>query len=119
MDQLGEATRIQGAEGGLPIGEVLLQKVWITPDQLKSLVQHQRDYVAKRQAAGKPGAAQAAPGPAAAPGASPARPVAVAPGAAARVPAAPRVTGAEPRSAAALEALLARAVELRGSDLHV
>jgi twitching motility protein PilT len=147
MDQLAEATRIQGAESGLPLGEVLVQTGWITPDQLKTLIQYQKDYVAKRQAAGKPAAVPAAPAPAGAPGAAPApppvaktaaaaaplravpaparaaarptRPVTAAPGAAVHGAAAPRVTGQAPRTAAALEALLAKAVELRGSDLHV
>jgi twitching motility protein PilT len=144
MDQLAEATRIQGAEKGLPIGEVMVQKGWITAEQLKVLIQQQKDYIAKRQAAGKPvgappsAAPQAAappavaravtapvraatPGAAAAPAraqaaaSAPARPRAVE--SARPVATAPRTTA--PRSAAALEKLLARAVELRGSDLHV
>jgi len=146
MDQLAEATRIQGAESGMPLGEVLVQKGWITPEQLKTLIQYQKDYVAKRQSAGKPVAAPATAAPAARPAAAkrpagsttaplrvvpapPARPVAAAPGAAAPAGApsvaaapaarAPRIASAGARSAPALEALLARAVQLRGSDLHV
>jgi twitching motility protein PilT len=143
MDQLAEATRIQGAEGGRPLGEVMLQKGWITAEQLRILVQHQKDYLAKSKSAGKPVAATpagtqpvaarpgaapraAAPVRAAAPGAGPAparaqsatsTPAPVAP--ARPAAAAQRVTTAGPRSAAALEKHLARAAELRGSDLHV
>jgi twitching motility protein PilT len=148
MDQLAEATRIQGAESGRPLGEVLVQKGWIDAGQLRTLIQHQKDYVAKRQAAGKPVGAAPAGGPqaaspptatravtapvrAATPGAAPAPARAAAPGAGLAPPrapksdapvrpaaTAPRVTAAAPRPAA-LEKLLARAVELRGSDLHV
>jgi twitching motility protein PilT len=154
MDQLAEATRIQGAESGLPIGEVMVQKGWITEDQLRILIQHQKDYIAKRQAAGKPvGAPPAgatggtqpvavqarpatAPVRAATPGsvpapvraasaaapvspaaATPARPATAMP--ARPAAAAPRAAAAAPRSVSALEKHLARAVELRGSDLHV
>ena len=129
MDQLAEATRIQGAESGLPIGEVLLQKGWITRDQLHKLIQHQKDYIAKRMAAGKPAAARAVTAPVrpATPGAAPAPARAQA---AATSPARPATAGsarpaasaprtAAPRSVSALEKHLARAVELRGSDLHV
>jgi twitching motility protein PilT len=137
MDQLAEATRIQGAEGGLPIGEVMVQKGWITAEQLRVLIQQQKDYIAKRAAAGKPvgapptaapqaaappAAARAvtAPVPVAAPGGAPAPARARAAAGSARAAAtAPRATAAAPRSVSALEKHLARAVELRGSDLHV
>jgi len=142
MDQLAEATRLQGDEGGPPIGQVLIGKGWITAEQLQKLIQYQKDYMARRQAAPTPAAAPApAPAPAAAPTPATAPTASAAAGAtrAARTPAgtraaapatphptpAPQVRPAAGTStnpvqpATRLDALLARAVQMKASDLHI
>jgi twitching motility protein PilT len=65
MDQLAEATRMQGPDGGKPIGTILVEKGWIDARQLEKLVQYQKEYLARRQenGAGSP-AARPKPGPA-------------------------------------------------------
>jgi len=142
MDQLAEATRLQSEEGGAPIGQVLIEKGWITAEQLQKLIQYQKEYVARRQAA--PNAAAGPPaGPAAAPSASarPAAPASAPDPSTAAAPAsgtthAPAPVGRRPtpaprarpaagtatdpaRPASRLDALLARAVQMKASDLHI
>jgi len=101
MDQLAEATRFQGSDGGPSIGAVLVQKGWITPEQLEKLIQYQKEYLARRQEAGG-----TAPGP------GEAKPVA---GTSPR----PRPAVQPVRTAGRLDALLTRAVHAKASDLHV
>jgi twitching motility protein PilT len=132
MDQLAEATRLQGDDAAAPIGQVLIDKGWITHDQLRKLVQCQKDYVARRQAAANaaPAAATAArttaaaaprPARASAPrAAKPARPAPAAVAPARPGPAAATGTSTNPVPAVSrLEALLMRAVQARASDLHI
>ena len=131
MDQLTVAVREQAVEGG-QLGELLIRKGFLTQDGLQKILQAQKAYLA-RQGAAKNAGASTAPVPAATPAevAAAARP-AGAPAAArptsAAAPATPAPVSARPGRAPikavagdrqALDALLARAVELRASDLHV
>jgi twitching motility protein PilT len=126
MDQLAEATRLQGGEGGAPIGQVLVNKGWITPDQLQKLIQYQKDYLARRQAAPAAPAQAPASVPVGAPvDPAPAAPTRATPNAtrpvkarAASKQAVGTATNPLP-SAARLEALLTRAVRMKASDLHL
>jgi twitching motility protein PilT len=140
MDQLAEATDQQGREGGVKnIGQILIERGLITPQQLQKLVKVQKDYLAKLQA--KKDAAAAAPPPPAtgafAPrdastpkgpstsGVAAATATAVAPAAVATPRAA--VSGATQQTVAIagrtitgrLDAFLTRGVELGASDIHV
>jgi len=133
MDQLAEAARLQGSGGGAPIGQLLLQKGWITAEQLQKLILYQKDYVARRQAA--PAAESPKPA-AAAPAVAMSQPKAAAaratrlpasaptgqpPGAKPAPPARPSgSTATNPvQPATRLDALLARAVQMKASDLHI
>jgi len=131
MDQLAEATRMQGPDGGAPIGTILEQKGWITREQLEKMIQYQKEYLARRQqnGTGTPAAGpKAAPAPragAAPPGAAPAgsvvakppagKPAAGRPVAAEHAPARPAMA----RTSGRLDALLGRAVQAKASDLHL
>jgi twitching motility protein PilT len=57
MDQLAEAIREQGVEGG-PLGGVLVKKGFLTPDGLQKVLQYQKAYLAK-QGTGADAAAKA------------------------------------------------------------
>jgi len=126
MDQLAEATRLQGNEGGPPLGQVLIQKGWITAEQLQKLIQYQKGYVARRQAApaASPAASPPAPAAAAAPRTTRApKSVAARPAPAPKpAPPARRAAGTTTNPvppATRLDALLARAVQMKASDLHI
>jgi twitching motility protein PilT len=132
MDQLAEATRLQGEEGGAPIGQVLIRKGWITAEQLQKLIQYQKEYVARRQAAPaaespKPAATGAA-APAAAPATAPVKATARATAGPRPAPAPKPAPPARPAAgtttnpvqpASRLDALLARAAQMKASDLHI
>ncbi len=127
MDQLSAATQLQGAEGKPQIGAILVEKGWITPEQIQQIVAYQQDYIARRQ---ETGAARPAAKPTAAPGkaaATKAVPKAVAakapasktaPAPAAARPAGTSTTQPNP-TAGRLDALLTRAVQAKASDLHL
>jgi twitching motility protein PilT len=64
-EQLQEATAHQArAASPRRLGEILVEKGWITPQQLQQLLAVQRDYVAKQRAAEAGGAPAAAAAPA-------------------------------------------------------
>lgn len=51
MDQLAEATREQGRRGGSPnLGDILVEKGFITPDQLREVVEAQKQLIAEQEA---------------------------------------------------------------------
>jgi twitching motility protein PilT len=140
MDQLTEATDQQGREGGVKnLGQILVERGLITPQQLQKLIKIQKDYLAKLQA--KKDSAAAAPArPAAvtaprsggplAPSTPAARPAAataaaVVPAAVATphtevtAPARPAVAVTGRTITGRLDAFLTRGVELGASDIHV
>ena len=79
QDQLAEATRERG-EGSKNIGDILVEKGWINPAQLKKLVVKQKELVAKHRAA--QAAERAAPEPEAVPATPASAPAGVGAGAA-------------------------------------
>jgi twitching motility protein PilT len=107
-DQLSEALRQQSREGGIrKIGEILIDRGWLTREKLEQLMVIQQRYqeqMAAKQAAEAPGTPAAAP-PEPAPG--PDRSPAAAP---------ERAPAAGPET---LVAWLAAAAERGASDLHV
>jgi twitching motility protein PilT len=127
-DQLAEATQERGRRGdNVRLGDVLVEKGWISSAQLAALVAKQRELVARHraaqaaeQAAPVPTPAAARPAPAAAPQPAPAAAPEPPPAAAAPPPqpapaARARVSGPSPE----LEALLRSATQCGASDLHV
>jgi twitching motility protein PilT len=114
MDQLAEATRLQGEDSAAPIGQVLIDNGWITPEQLQKLIQCQKEYVARRQAASSAPPASGAPATAPAGEAAPAVPAAASTPAA--VPAPPaRPRAAHPAPAATSAAKAGRAPGAKGA----
>jgi len=127
MDQLAEATREQGRHPEARIGDILVDKGFISTAQLEQLVRAQKGVVARhrakaREAAPKTPAATPqppAPGPRAV--ASPPDPPSAVP-----TPAPPATAAAAsarrdetPRDSAALDRLLRDAVARGASDLHL
>jgi twitching motility protein PilT len=115
-DQLALATQERGRRGdAVRLGDIFVEKGWITEEQLQKLVAKQKELVAKHRAA--QALEQAAPTPrTAAPPAE--RPAAAAP--ARPAPAAGRgAAAAAARPDPRLEALLRSASERRASDLHL
>jgi twitching motility protein PilT len=127
--QLNEATLAQGRSGGrIRLGEILVEKGFVTPAQLQKLLAAQKQVAAK-QAAKKtaerlvpvpePGAAEAPEQPTA-PELAPPEPAEAPKPAAARAPAA--VRAAAPASSAAreeLDAMLREGVAAGVSDVHL
>lgn len=106
-DQLAEATRERGLRGdSVRLGDILVEKGWISSAQLARLLAKQDEVVARQRAA--QAVEQAAPAPVPAPAPEPFRPAPAAPTAA-------RAGGPSPE----LEALLRSATERGVSDLHV
>jgi twitching motility protein PilT len=135
MDQLVEATKHQERTGaGKRLGDILVEQGLITPVQLETIARIQREYLAKRRAMQAGGLQPLHPVPAADAAAAPTgapRPRAAAGPAVPETPRPPREgeTGVAPRPGttgavgarrpARLEALLARAVQSRASDVHI
>ena len=146
MEQLAAATRELGSDGSSRrLGDVLVEKGWITQAQLAKLLRAQQEVLAKQSAAGAPerpaapirevraeksAAAPAAPAPMApAAAAAPAAPAAAAPSApsAAKVPAPAKAPASAKPSAASggataspeLDRILRDAVAQGASDVHV
>src|SRR5215471_7183878 len=118
QDQLNTAIRSAGQAGGhKPLPDVLRELGLLTPKQIEWLFSAQQQYLAKQRSAGQGTAAES---PAAGPSAQRAAPAArEAPAAA---PAPRPATTSSPRPAAAagtLQRILARAVELKASDVHL
>jgi twitching motility protein PilT len=64
-EQLMEATAFQAREGSSRrLGEILVEKGWLTPRQLEQLLGVQKDYIAKQQAQAAPAPPPPAPAPA-------------------------------------------------------
>ncbi|MEE8579950.1 MAG: type IV pilus twitching motility protein PilT [Myxococcota bacterium] len=61
MDQLNEATALQGREPSKRIGEIFVEKGWVTQGQMDKLTKLQQDVIAKHRAK-QAAAATAAPG---------------------------------------------------------
>jgi twitching motility protein PilT len=59
MDQLNEAVREQGVEGG-QLGDTLIKKGFLTQDGLQKILQYQKAYLAKQGAGGEAAAAKPA-----------------------------------------------------------
>jgi twitching motility protein PilT len=129
MDQLTEAVREQGVEGG-QLGAVLIQKGFLTQDGLQKILQYQKAYLAKQgtgKAAAKKVGVTTAPLPPATVAEARAAARAPSPGTAASGPGTVGIAAlpgrapvkAVPGDRRRLDALLARAVERRASDLHV
>jgi len=124
MEQLAEATAEQARRGdATPLGELLVEKGWITPRQLAALLNKQSELLARvRNSRGQSPEPPLREAPAAA-RAEPARPSAPAePGRAAAAGAAPIGDGlAAPldRDAARLGAILEAAVARGASDVHL
>ncbi len=132
LDQLNEITKLQARMGSeQPLGQLLVAKGLIKPQQLEHLIKAQRDYIAK-QAGAKPapagapvaGAAAAAVAQMAAQQsaakATQAKPApAAAPAAAAAPVAATKPTITVRDGASPIESLLTRAVQEGASDIHL
>jgi twitching motility protein PilT len=101
-DQLAEATRERGRRGdSVRLGDILVEKGWITPNQLQKLVAKQKELATRQRAA--QATQRAAPAPASVPTASPATRTVATPG----------------QASAELAGLLRAAAERGASDLHV
>src|SRR5262245_48743111 len=123
LDQLEEVLREQAQRnGGKNLGELLVEKGYVTPKQLAALVRAQAELVA-RDRARRAAELGAAAGAEAAPAEAPVAPAASerAPAAAAVAPAAPTAPGAATSASAEadLHALLRDAVQRGASDVHV
>ncbi len=142
LDQLNEATAQQGREPGKNLGQILVERGFITDRQLEKLIDVQKKYIARRdamqaaaagssptatvrmpapaavRAAGSPGAARGAAATAVAERPAPSSAAAPAPRTAS--PAAPAKPAAVtlPKTGR-LDALLKRGVEIGASDIHV
>jgi len=118
QDQLNTAIRTAGQAGAhRPLPDVLRELGLLTPKQIEWLFSAQQQYLAKQRAAGQGAAAEL-------PVASPTsqRATAVAREAPSTAPAPRPATSSSLRPAAAagaLQRILARAVELRASDVHL
>jgi twitching motility protein PilT len=127
MDQLTDAVREQAVEGG-QLGELLIKKGFLNQDGLQKILQYQKAYLAK-QGSGKAAARKVGVNTAPVPPATVAEAKAArsSPGAAAAGPGTVGIAAlpgrapvtAVPGDRRRLDALLARAVERRASDLHV
>jgi twitching motility protein PilT len=126
QEQLRDATAAQARSGGRQkLGELLVEKKWISPQQLEKLLAAQKQVLAK-QAAKKAEEAVTAiipePEPGAV-GATPSAPRAVAPSPATAAKSAARVeparTGGDGAAREELHAMLRAAVEAGASDIHL
>lgn len=126
MDQLNEATRQQGSEGGSPqLGQLLVDNGWIKPQQLIKLISIQKDLVARHRAAqaaerAAPAVDTATPGPpsAHAEGAKEAS-AAAAQSEATPARASAATVAANPESSPTLLELLRDAASSDASDVHI
>jgi twitching motility protein PilT len=124
MDQLVEATmRQELGDGTKRLGDVLVEMGFISAAQLQKILQAQKEYAARRQAAA--GTTPASPAGAPSRPAAPARPASI-PVSGAAPPAPSAAPGSRPAAAVAaargarrLDAILAKAVEVRASDVHL
>jgi len=119
QDQLNTAIRSAGQAGGLkPLPDVLRELGLLTPKQIEWLFSAQQQYLTKQRTAGQSAAAES---PAASP--TPQRATPAAREAPATAPAPRPATTSSPRPVAAaantLQRILARAVELKASDVHL
>jgi twitching motility protein PilT len=117
-EQLNAAMRHAGQQGTVKLTDVLRDLGFLTPKQLEWLLSAQQQYLAKQRAA-QGGAATESPAqasvvPRTAPEASPA-------GAVSRPAAGPTLSTARPAAgtAGSLQRILARAVQLKASDVHL
>ena len=126
-EQLLEASELQAQRGGqLRLGEILVDKGYLTPQQVAQILGVQRDYVAKQQAsAAAAPALDVQPMPALAVQTMPAlggpamTAPAPAPAAVGPAPAAPPRPAFDLEAPRALDRLLEHALSVGASDLHV